>query len=120
MGKFHHDPVYKDVEILNRTGFWPKIDGVSRVPAWALERAKAWRCSPVCGTVIEEAMKFEIRRLRRELKRGPQNVIAKIPHKELYHVLTRITHRGGNYYGNSPFWGLLTLEHAQDIIKEKQ
>jgi hypothetical protein len=67
--KFRHDPVYKDVEILNRTGFWPKVDGESCVPAWALERAKAWQCSPACGSVIEDAMKFEIRRLRRELRR---------------------------------------------------
>lgn len=63
MSEFKHDPVYADVEVLEKTTAWPGCV----VPDWAEERANAWGCSPACSVVVEAAMKFEIKRLRRQI-----------------------------------------------------
>jgi hypothetical protein len=61
--KFKHDPVYSDVEHLIRHGIWPE----GRVPDWAEERGEDWGCGPAHCAVLQEAMQFEIARLRKGL-----------------------------------------------------
>jgi chromosome segregation ATPase len=58
--KFEHDPVWTDVEVLNKTCVWPD----SEVPAWVEERAEAWQCDPVSLSIQIDAAKFEIEQLR--------------------------------------------------------
>lgn len=60
MTVFRHEPNYGDVVYLKTNGHWP--DWV--VPAWAEERSEVWDVYPNSYTVLMDAMKHEINKLR--------------------------------------------------------